>query len=209
MKLRAAHILPALALLCMLASCTGRSRIIPRGVMADIYADMMLADQWLSDHPSERSRVDTMLFYDPILKRYGYKFEDYDASVKHYLKDPEKFSKIFTRASEKLKARSERFRKIVDRQEEIREFNAQIKGYRTKDFDKDTLIWRTRYKDRLDSLRRDSLLLDSLIRDSLRLDSLRLDSLRLDSLRRDSVKRHLVKVERRAAIEKSIKPLNN
>lgn len=205
MRMRAVHVLCVLALLCTIASCTGHRRIIPRGIMADIYADMFLADQWLSDHPGERKRVDTMLFYDPIFKRYGYSFEDYDASVKHYLKDPEKFSKIFRNASNKLKKESERFRKLADRVQEITDFNASIKGYRDMNFDKDTLLWRTPWKDLLDSLRRDSLYRDSLFRDSLVRDSLVRDSLRLDSLRTDSLKRAEKIAKKRKPIDKPVK----
>ncbi len=196
MKLRVRYILSAVAVLCLLCSCGGRVRIIPRGVMSDIYAEMLLADQWLEDHGTERSMADTMLFYDPIFERYGYTFEDYDASVKKYLEDPEKYSKIFKDASDKLKKKRDIYRKRSDRLQEIRDFNASIKGYRQKDFDRDTLLWRSSYKDSLrlhiaDSLFRDSLFRDSLLRDSLHRDSLRLDSLRLDSLRLDPLKRPL------------------
>ena len=179
------HLLIGIAAVLLLYSCNGKARIIPRGVMTSIYAEMLLADQWLEDNPSERSRVDTMLFYDPIFKRYGYSFEDYDASVRHYLKDPEKFSKVFRDAALKLKSRREIYHKRLEKQEWIKEFNAAIKGYRSKNFKEDTLLWRTPYKDsmRIVALRRDSLFRDSLYRDSLRRDSLRLDSLRLDSLK--------------------------
>ena len=179
------HFLLGLAAVLLLYSCSGKARIIPRGVMTSIYAEMLLADQWLDDHPAERSRVDTMLFYDPVFKRYGYTFEDYDASVRHYLKDPEKFSKIFRDSAARLKDRREVYHKKLEKLEFIRDFNASIKGYRIKDFKEDTLLWRTPYKDsmRLVALRRDSLFSDSLYRDSLRRDSLRLDSLRLDSLK--------------------------
>ena len=179
------HILLGLAAVLLLFSCSGKARIIPRGAMTSIYAEMFLADQWLEDHPAERSRVDTMLFYDPIFKRYGYTFEDFDLSVRHYLKDPEKFSKIFRDAGTKLKSRREVYHKQLEKLEFIRDFNASIKGYRVKDFKEDTLLWRTPYKDsmRIAAIRRDSLFRDSLYRDSLIRDSLRLDSLRLDSLK--------------------------
>ena len=186
------HIAVVLLAALLLCSCSGKPKVIPRGTLADIYADMFFADQWLADNPKEKTRVDTMLFYDPIFRRYGYTFEDYDASVRHYLKDPEKFSKIFKNASERLKDKGDYYRKKVEEIEEIRAFNASIRGYNEKDFKLDTFLWRSPFKDSLrrrDSLFRDSLLRDSLIRDSLRLDSLRLDSLRLDSLRRDSLKR--------------------
>ena len=180
----ARHIFAALVLVCLLASCGGRPKIIPRGVLSDIYAEMFLADQWMVDHNSERKRADTMLFYDPIFRRYGYTFEDYDASVKHYLKDPEKFSRLFRDASAKLRKDEKKYRDELDRLERVREFNASIKGYSPKSFEEDTLLWRTAYKDSLRRLAfvRDSLLRDSVFRDSLRRDSLVRDSLRLDSL---------------------------
>ena len=180
------HILPAVLLVCLLASCSGKPRIIPRNEMTDIYAEMFLADQWLADHPAERKKVDIMLFYDPIFDRYGYTFEDYDASVKYYLKDPERFSRIFRDASAKLKKGRDKYLAQLKRLEEIREFNAAIKGYSSTDFEKDTLLWRSAYKDSLrhmaiirDSIIRDSIIRDSIIRDSIVRDSLVRDSLRL------------------------------
>ena len=182
------HILLLLVLAGLFASCAGRPRVIPRRVLTDIYAEMFLADQWLNDHKTERSRADTMLFYDPIFKRYGYTFEDYDASVRHYLKDPEKFSKVFRDAANKLKDKRDVFRRKVEQLERVKEFNASIKGYSVKNFRADTIIWRSAYKDSLKQAFADSVRRDSLIRDSLRLDSLRRDSIRIDSLRRDSLK---------------------
>lgn len=188
------HIVVLLVLAGLFASCKGRPRIIPRRVLTDIYAEMFLADQWLADHKDERSRADTMLFYDPIFKRYGYTFEDYDASIKHYLEDPEKFSKVFRDASNKLKDKRDFFNRKIERLDKVREFNASIKGYSTKNFKADTFVWRTPYKDSLKQAFADSVRRDSLIRDSLRLDSLRIDSLRRDSIRLDSLKRDKLKL---------------
>ena len=100
MKHAVCHIATAVLLGLLLFSCSGRPRIIPRATLTDIYADMFLADQWLRDNSSERQRADTSLFYDPIFARYGYTFEDYDATVRKYMEDPEKFSKIFRDAAE-------------------------------------------------------------------------------------------------------------
>ena len=190
------HILPALLLVCLLASCSGRPRIIPRSVLTDIYAEMFLADQWLADHNSEKRRVDTMLFYDPIFRRYGYTFEDYDATVQRCLKDPEKFSRVFRDASTRLKKGKKRYHKEIERLESIREFNAAIKGYSSMEFETDTLLWRSAYKD---SMKRVAFVRDSLFKDSLRLDSLRRDSLIRDSLRLDSLRvaRELKALKRR------------
>lgn len=185
---RCRHIFLLLLLAGLFASCAGKPRIIPRRVLTDIYAEMFLADQWLNDHKTERSRADTMLFYDPIFKRYGYSFEDYDASVRHYLNDPEKFSKVFRDAANKLKDKRDIYRRKIEEQDRIKEFNSSIRGFSRKNFKADTIIWRSAYKDSLKQAFADSVRRDSLIRDSLRLDSLRRDSIRVDSLRRDSLK---------------------
>jgi len=192
MRMRIGHIVCVLLLGLLLASCGGRPRIIPRATLTDIYVDMFLADQWLKDHVSERSRADTSLFYDPIFARYGYTFEDYDASVKHYLEDPEKFSKVFRDAADKLKKREAFYEKKVNQLRKVKEFNDYFLGkYSSVDFDSDTLLWARQLPDTvvldsltLDSLRRDSLYCDSVAREAFRLDSLRRDSLRIDSLKR-------------------------
>ena len=184
MRMKAAHMVTAVVLATLLCSC--RERIIPRATMVDIYADMFLADQWLSDHNQERTKADTSLFYDPIFARYGYTFEDYDRSVKHYLKDPERFSKVFRDASAKLAKKKDLYTIKSDHVAQIREFNDQFKSYMEANFDEDTILWRPPITDSLilDSLRRDSLYRDSLIRAAFVLDSLRRDSLYRDSIRR-------------------------
>ena len=176
----------------LLASCN--RDIIPRAVMADIYADMLLADQWLSDHPSERSKADTSLFYDPILDKYGYTFEQYDKTVKHYLEDPERFSKVFRAAADKLRNKQKLYNRKKELADQVKAFNAQFIGYNTKDFEQDTTLWSPPITDSLvlDSLRRQALLRDSLlraaeIRDSLQRDSLLRDSVRRFNARRDSI----------------------
>lgn len=186
MRFHCAHMVAALLLTLLLFSCSGRTRIIPRSTLANIYADMFLADQWLSDHSSERSAADTSLFYDPIFARYGYTFEDYDRSVKHYLKDPERFSKIFRQAADQLKKEHDLYLGKKEFVDKVREFNSAITGYNIRDFERDSLLWKRPVTDSLvlDSLRRDSLYRDSVRRAALVLDSLRRDSLLRDSLQR-------------------------
>ena len=198
MRFRAGHIACALLLAFLLASCVGKPRIIPRATLTDIYVDMFLADQWIKDHTSERRRADTSLFYDPIFARYGYTFEDYDATVKRYLDDPEKFSKIFRDASEKLKKKEGVYEKKANHLHKIKEFNDYFKGkYSSIDFDADTLLWVRPVPDTvvLDSLTLDSLRRDSLFRDSVAREVFRLDSLRRDSLVRDSLLREKARMD--------------
>ena len=190
MKRLVAQMFTALALILLLTCCGGRARIIPRATLANIYADMFLADQWLADHSSERKTADTTLFYDPIFARYGYTFEDYDYSVKHYLKDPERFSKIFRAAADKLKKEHEMYLSKRDFVERVKAYNSGIRGYNIKDFSSDSLLWKAPITDSLilDSLRRDSLYRDSVLREAFRLDSLRLDSLYRDSIERKNAR---------------------
>lgn len=88
-----------------LAACSNDAKVIPAGTMSEIYADMLLADQWILDHAKERRVADTTLFYEPIFRKYGYTTADYQKSLHRYLGRPEKFDKIVTRANEKLEER--------------------------------------------------------------------------------------------------------
>ncbi|MCH5172651.1 MAG: DUF4296 domain-containing protein [Bacteroidales bacterium] len=178
-------VLLAVPLLC---SCGGHPRIIPGTVLTDIYAEMLLADQWLADHSEARKASDTTLFYDPIFRRYGYTYEDYDATVRRYLEDPEKFAKVFKNASMKLKDERDRYRRKVEQLDDVREFNASIKGYSAKDFRKDTLMLRSLYKDSL-------LRAYAMARDSLRLDSLKSAGLESEGLKPDSLSSELLRLD--------------
>ena len=168
-----------------------RAKVISRKDFAAIYAEMFIADQWIKDNPSARSKADTTLVYDRIFKKYGYTFEDYDKSVNYYLYDPSKYAKILDASSEILEAKLKELRMKNEEIERYKRIHKVLTPYRPVDFwprpKADSHYF---YSGPLDSLILDSLRLDSLRRDSLRLDSLRLDSLRRDSLRLDSLKKY-------------------
>ena len=89
------HIFAALVLAACLCSCGREGKVIPRNKLAHIYAEMFVADAWLSTaSPEARFKADTTAFYEPIFEEYGYTIEDYWASVSHYLMDPDRFSRI-------------------------------------------------------------------------------------------------------------------
>lgn len=88
----------------LLTGC-GRSRVIPEKEMVSLYVDMFLADQWLRDHPDEREIADTTLFFDPIFRSHGYTFGDYDKSIAYYVANPDVFSEIATRVTDELRRR--------------------------------------------------------------------------------------------------------
>lgn len=120
-----------LAAALLVAGC-GRAEVIPEKDMTEIYVDMFIADQWLRDHDEEKERADTTLFFDPVFRKYGYTFEDYDKSVSYYVAHPDKFSDITVRVAEELKKRADQMRELWDK-------SRTSSGYETQDFSSDTL----------------------------------------------------------------------
>lgn len=123
MKIRVVHIIAACAVLFFLVGCSfNRTKVIPRGDMAEIYAEMLMADQWIIENTKTRTQADTSLVYEPIFQRYGYDTEDYRASVAHYMKDPERYSRILRETAEILDARIlelKELKRIEDRRKSI------------------------------------------------------------------------------------------
>ena len=103
-------VLIALTLVC----CGRRSRVIPAATLSDIYVDMFMADQWVAQNSRARKTADTSNFYAPIFDKYGYTVEDYDASVKHYLRKPDKYAKILKAAGAKMSRKAKRLEAIED-----------------------------------------------------------------------------------------------
>ena len=142
MRLRSAHIVLLLILLATLAGCGRRGRVIPEKKLMKLYTEMYLADQWLRDHPDVRKKSDTTLFFDPIFRRHGYTFEDYDRSVHFYLDRPEKYGKLLNKASERIRKESARLQKEVDAERAYRQEIEHLLGlYRRQDFSTDSLRW--------------------------------------------------------------------
>ena len=146
MKLKAGHIaLAALSLLLLLPACGRRGRIIPANKMAEIYVDMFLADQWVSDNYGSRKVADTSDFYGPIFKAHGYNFKDYDRSVNHYLENPDNYSRMLDKSVEILEKRIKALKSEEDRREKVKELERYLKKNLLPrvDFEQDdTLLWR-------------------------------------------------------------------
>ena len=138
---RAGHIVALAALLAALCACN-RTRVIPESDMVRIYHDMFLADQWVRDNPEDRAVVDTTLLFDPIFRRYGYSFEDYDRTIHYYLDHDEKFVKLLKRVEDRLRKEGARLQKEADvlTAREV-ELNRYRKSYVRQDFASDSLRW--------------------------------------------------------------------
>ena len=116
----------------LLAVSCGRKedKVIPRSKLAEIYAEMMLVDQWIMNNPGNRHIADTSLVYEPVLERYGYTSADYRKSVDVYMNDPERFSRILRTTAEilgeKLSALEDQ-KKEIEHQEALRKLRESLK----------------------------------------------------------------------------------
>ena len=136
MKHTVGKILAIAFLLVLALSCARTGRVIPEEKFSDIYAEMLLADQWISSNLNARRVADTTLFYAPILEKYGYDVLDYDASVRHYMKKPADFAAILDKSSSKLTAYANRLQAVEDEMKS----RYKLPAYKSVDFSKDTIL---------------------------------------------------------------------
>jgi len=131
-----------LFLLALSCTCCKGPRLIPEARMSAIYADMFMADQWIRENQMAKAVADTSLFYEPVFKRHGYSFEDYDYSLNYYLDHPDKFIKLLSVTTDYLKVKQEETQKLSDEIDRVNIANSMFRGYESVDFDADSLRWR-------------------------------------------------------------------
>ena len=109
------RLLHIVLVLLAVAACQ-RTRVIPKDTLVDIYTDMFLADQMVREENIPRVRMDTLLLYEAVFQKYGYNTDDYLNSVRFYLKDPERFAKVFENVAKRLEGEVDALDKIIDHQ---------------------------------------------------------------------------------------------
>ena len=109
------RLLHIVLVLLAVAACQ-RTRVIPKDTLVDIYTDMFLADQMVREENIPRARMDTLLLYEAVFQKYGYNTDDYLNSVRFYLKDPERFAKVFENVAKRLEGEVDALDKIIDHQ---------------------------------------------------------------------------------------------
>ena len=128
---RPSHIvLAVMAATLLLAGCS-RAKVIPRKTFSQIYADMLLADQWVKDNPSYRRSLDTSLVYERIFESYGYTTDDYKKSVAHYMNDTERYGRMLKKAGDILGEKSARLKR-EDEAEKLHDERLKVIGERRK-----------------------------------------------------------------------------
>jgi len=95
------------------AACQG-PRVIPKDTLTDIYTEMFLADRKVQDLDIPHSQMDTMLLYEAIFEKYGYDTDDYHYSLQHYLRDPERFTKVFEGVTKRLEGEIAALDKLIE-----------------------------------------------------------------------------------------------
>ena len=131
MKSSLKHILILLvACILIIPSCRrGDEKVIPRGDMAKIYAEMLVLDHWIQLDQAVRKKMDTTLVYEPILEKYGYDSEDYRYSVYKYLDDPERFARILREASDIIDERLVELRGVKAEEDKMEDKAEELKKY--------------------------------------------------------------------------------
>ena len=118
------RILHIVLVLVAVAACQG-PRVIPKDTLTDIYMDMFLADQQVRERNLPRPQMDTLLVYEAVFEKYGYDTDDYLYSVRHYLKDPERFAKVFEEVAKRLEGEVSALDKIIEHEQWVADKMAQ------------------------------------------------------------------------------------
>lgn len=109
-------------------SC-GREDVIEEEHLAQIYAEMLMTDQWINSTPGVRMIADTSLVYEPILKKYGYTSAEYRNSVEYYLEDPDEYADIMAMTVEILDRRLASLREqksLLQEEKELQNFVKKV-----------------------------------------------------------------------------------
>ena len=112
---RFCHIVLLLAVVAV-ASCRG-PRVIPRAKLVDIYCDMFMADQQVRADRTSPEAMDSLLVYEAVFEKYGYDTDDYFHSLRYYLKDPERFAKVFEEVATHLQGQANALDPIIQHQD--------------------------------------------------------------------------------------------
>lgn len=104
------RILPILLIIAV--SCS-RKDIIPRSELPQILADIYMADRSVMNDPMMLSKSDSLLIYEPVLKKYGYSTKDLINTFNYYLPTPLKLKSSFMSARDILEKRLQGVRMAI------------------------------------------------------------------------------------------------
>lgn len=123
-------LLTSAAVVLSLVSCGRKDKVIPRGKMARIYAEMFVLDQKIYSDIRTRDMADTLMVYEPVFREYGYTSDDYRASMEYYIKDPDRYARILRESTVILETRLKELRKEKALLESISRSKSASEAYR-------------------------------------------------------------------------------
>ncbi len=123
-------LIPLAVVLCLSACSSSGGRIIPKRKMAQIYAEMFVADQQVTLDFKTRSSADTSLVYEPIFEKYGYTVEDYRASRAHYIQEPDQYARILRNTVRILEGEVKQLKKEKVLMESMEQIKKNISKYK-------------------------------------------------------------------------------
>lgn len=132
-------IFPVVVAIILFSSCSSEEgKVISRRDMAEIYAEMLLTDQWITSRPELRKKADTSLVYEPILNKYGYTTRDYIHTMDKYMDDPERYSRILRSTGvildsklQELQVKREELQRLEEIRKRLDKVRAEVSKYIT------------------------------------------------------------------------------
>ena len=116
MRLKVRHIVALMLVLALFASCR-RARLIPRKELKQIVYEMLMRDQQLKVDRRIGTIPDSILVYEGIFKEHGYNTDDYMYSIQHYLRDPERFSRVFRDVAAQMEKDKRQVEKEIEKRD--------------------------------------------------------------------------------------------
>lgn len=118
------HIVFGALLLALLLSSCGKDepKHLSQRRFGELYADMLLADEWIALHPQTRRTTDTLLVYASIFEHYGVTVEDVHANLEYYLEDPLRYSRALEVTIKRLERHSREIKNEIDLRYGLRDF---------------------------------------------------------------------------------------
>jgi len=95
----------------LLCSC---SVPISKDRLAELMIEMYMFEQQIQNHPDLNRITDTALVYAAILHKHGYSMNDYQRSITHHLKKPDKLKKALIPYRDQIMYRKNALQQALD-----------------------------------------------------------------------------------------------
>ncbi len=94
----------------------GEEGVISKGAMANIVAEMYLADQYIEKNPEMMGQTDSLAVYPAVIEKNGYTVEEYKASVRYYLQRDDEYNLILKSAMASMEEYVKELEEEVEKQ---------------------------------------------------------------------------------------------